>query len=116
MQDDVFSTCQNFLDKIKDYCLDRNGNKMETEAFFCKQAGDIIRYMCEVNNKPGPGLKKLQDEALMYYERAGRKTENFHNCNATKLSLGLNFSVYIFEILKDTGRAIKTAELAMTKA
>ena len=54
MQDDVFYDCQNFLDKIKDYCLDRVGNKMETEAFFCKQAGDILRYMCEVNNKPGP--------------------------------------------------------------
>ena len=72
--------------------------------------------MCEVNNKPGPQLKKLKDEPLMYYERAGRKTENFHNCNATKLSLGLNFSVFTHEIMNDTGKAIKLAELTMTKA
>ena len=58
----------------------------------------------------------MKDESILYYERAGRKVENFHNCNATKLSLGLNFSVFTCEIMNDTGKAIKMAELTMTKA
>ena len=98
LQDGVFKDCELFLDRIKDYCLDRKGNKMETEAFFCKQAGDLLRYMCEANTQPGPRLKALKDEAVVYYERAGRKLENFHNCNATKLSWGLNFAVFTCEI------------------
>ena len=72
--------------------------------------------MCEVNNTPGPKLKALKDETIVYYERAGRKTENFHNCNATKLSLGLNHAVFTAEILNDTNKAIKMAELSMAKA
>ena len=89
---------------------------METEAFFCKQAGDVLRYMCEVNNKPGPQLKNLKDEASMYYERAQRKAENFHNCNATKMSLGLNFAVFTAEIMQDQPKAVKMAEMTLNKA
>ena len=57
--------------------------------------------MCEVNNTPGPKLKALKDEAVVYYERAERKVTNFHNCNATTLSLGLNYAVFTSEIVND---------------
>ena len=50
------------------------------------------------------------------YERAERKTANFHGCNATKLSLALNFSVFTCEILDQRTRATKMAEMALNKA
>ena len=72
--------------------------------------------MCEASKEPGPKLKALKDEANMYYERAGRKVANFHNCNVTKLSLGLNQAVFTYEIMNDPQRAIKMADFTMTKA
>ena len=52
----------------------------------------------------------------MYYERAARKCESFHNCNPTKLSVGLHQALYAADCLKDLPRAIKVAELTMNKA
>ena len=58
-QDDIFDTCKMYMDVLRDYCLERVGNKMETEAFMCKQVGDLIRYMVEARPTPGPERKAL---------------------------------------------------------
>ena len=73
--------------------------------------------MCEVYNKPGPTkLHEMKKLALLYYERAARKTENFHNCNPTKLSVGLHLAIYTNECEKDTLKSISIAEMVMNKA
>ena len=72
--------------------------------------------MCEVRPTPGPERKALIEEAIMHYERAERKVANFHGCNATKLSLALNLSVFTAEVMNDSSKAIKLAELALNKA
>ena len=116
LQDRIFEDCQHLTDILKDYCLDRQGNSAETEAFFCKLLADHARYMCEVRPKPGAVLNELKLQAKVYYERATRKCEPFHNCNPTKLSVGLHQALYVADCLKDLPRAIKVAELAMNKA
>ena len=72
--------------------------------------------MCEVRNTPGPELKALKEQAVTYYERAERKTANMHPCNATKLSLALNYSVFTADVMNDQAKANKIAEMSLNRA
>ena len=115
MKDELQEACIKVLDIVQSYCMERRGNRIESEVFFNKLCADMIRYQCEVV-KPGPELKELKDKAKEYYERGERKSVKLHYFNPTKMGLGLSYANFAFEFLNNTQLAIRLAETTMANA
>ena len=100
---------------LHSYCIDRNGNGLESETFFLMLGADLNRYICEVT-PPGAKLKEIKDNAKNYYERAERKAERLHHCSPVKMSRDLHHANFIHEFLNDTSFALKVCEASVLKA
>lgn len=47
LQQEIISDCTYYLDMLQSYCIDRKGNRIESETFFNLMAADLTRYICE---------------------------------------------------------------------
>ena len=113
LEDEIVSDCSYFLDMVHSYCIDRKGNRNESETFFLMLAADLTRYICEVT-QPGTKLKELKENATKLDERANRKAERLHYCAATKMSLDLHYANFTNEFLNDTSKALKICESSVS--
>ncbi len=101
--------------KILDEKLIVNSGTFEGKVFFIKMKADYYRYLCgfKKDNK----LKELIDLALKDYQEAFKiAVENLRETEPIRLSLALNFSVFYYEILGDSNKAIKIAKTAFDDA
>ena len=101
VQTEIITDCSHFLDMLHSYCIDRQGNRVETEVFFLTLAGDLTRYQCEQTD-PGDKLKNMKDNATKFYERAQRKAEKLHYCSPVKMSRDLHWANFVNEFQNDT--------------
>ena len=69
----------------------------EAIAFFWKVKGDFYRYICE-GYEFGDRLTECKDEAKKCYNKANEIS--LHACSATKISIGLNMSIFEAEVNK----------------
>ena len=86
----------------------------ESQAFFYKMIGDYYRYMSECSH--GDKLEEIKKSALENYNLATQKCESLNPCNAIRLGLALNFSVFQYELMQDKGQAIELGEKALADA
>ena len=114
MQEDIIIDCTHFLDMLHSYCIDRNGNGIETEVFFLTLAADMTRYMLE-QTEPGPKLKNMKENCQKLYERAARKAEKLHYCSPTKMSMDLHHANFVNEFMNDTSQALKLCEASVLR-
>jgi 14-3-3 protein epsilon len=84
----------------------------EAKVFFLKMQGDYHRYYAEV--AAGEGQKQ---KALEAYQKASEiASTSLASTHPIRLGLALNFSVFYYEILKDTEKGCALAKTAFDEA
>ena len=77
--------------------------------------GDYCRYIAE--NAKGDRLESCKQEALKSYQEAQELSEkDLRACNAIRLGLALNFSVFHYEVMSDVKKACELGEKALQDA
>lgn len=84
---------------------------IESQVFFLKMKGDYLRYKAEVNEN-----QEIIDESGINYVEARKLAEELKPTNPVKLGLALNYSVYLYEIVRDGNSACSVAKEAFDKA
>lgn len=114
IKEEIITDCTYMIDMLQSYCLDREGNRVESNTFFLLMAADLTRYMCE-QNEPGTKLADLKDNALKLYDRSEMKSASLHLCCPTKMSRDLHHANFIYEFKNDTSKAIRICEASVLK-
>ncbi|CDW87045.1 14-3-3 domain containing protein [Stylonychia lemnae] len=111
IEEALYKDCENIISIIQSRILNK-ASESEARAFFVKMVGDYYRYIAETAT--GDRLEGVKTNALKAYQEAS--AIDLPACNATKLGLALNFSVFHYEVLKDEPNAITIAESALAAA
>ena len=105
------------LDLLKNNIINKiencNNVSKETLVFYMKMSGDYNRYLAEIFRD----ASLYKDKAEKYYNlslKIGQK--NLSANNPTLLGLSLNYSVFLYEIAKETEKACNIAKLAFDEA
>lgn len=94
---------------LHSYCVDRIGNRAESEVFFLTLVGDLNRYIME-QTPAGARLHDLKTSATNYYERAERKATKVHHCSPVKMTRDLHHANFLYDFCHDKAKAIKICE------
>ena len=110
----LFQNCENIIQIIKSDIL-AGADDQEAKAFFLKMIGDYCRYIAE--NAKGDRLENCKQEALKSYQEADTIAQSaLGACNAIRLGLALNFSVFHYEVMSDVKKACELGEKALQDA
>ena len=111
LEDQLFDECNNIIAMISSSILKKKCSD-ESKAFFTKLVSDNHRYIAEMST--GERHYKAIEEARGTYEQASLIP--LQPCNPIKLSISLNLSVFIYEVIKDMPKACEIANSALTSA
>ncbi len=109
----LYKDCDDIIALIKDHAM-KSAVEAEGKAFFLKMIADYFRYMAE--SAQGDRLQKAKDGALNSYNEAEKSSAELPPCNPIKLGLALNCSVFYYEVMQDTKKAISLAESSLQEA
>lgn len=87
----------------------------ESEVYFLKLRADYFRYVAEVGSTDDR-IDKAKARALSNYEKAISKSDELSPAHPLRLSLVLNYSVFLYEIGNEKLKAIEEASKAMKGA
>jgi hypothetical protein len=88
--------------KIIDDKLLKNDTPDELKAMYFKIKGDYTRYIIELTPKDREEeYNILKDKVDEYYKTGLNLCESLSNLNTTKIGLILNYTVFLYEIVKD---------------
>ena len=74
----------------------------ELKVMYHKIKGDYIRYIIELTSKDKEEeINILKDQADENYKIGLNLSESLNNLSTTKISLILNYSVFLYEVIKD---------------
>lgn len=74
----------------------------ELKVMYHKIKGDYIRYIIELTSKDKEEeINILKDQADENYKMGLNLSESLNNLSTTKISLILNYSVFLYEVIKD---------------
>jgi 14-3-3 protein epsilon len=111
IEEGLYRDCENIIHLIQSKVLTKP-SEAEAKAFFVKMVGDYYRYIAETAQ--GEKLESVKREALKAYQEA--QGIELPPCNAIRLGLALNFSVFHYEVMKDHKQACELADQALQQA
>ncbi|KAH7829638.1 putative 14-3-3 protein [Monocercomonoides exilis] len=83
----------------------------ESKVFFLKMKGDYLRYKCECQN--GVERKESAEKALNAYSAGiDEATKSLNPTMPIRLSIFLNYAVFLYEIMNAPAKAIQCARAA----
>lgn len=97
----------NKMDSLLDNFLIPNSQNNEYKGYYLILKGDYYRYLCEISEKEE--LTKNIEKASASYQKALEFLKYISILNPTKLSLALNYSVFLYEIQKKKKEGIALA-------
>jgi 14-3-3 protein beta/theta/zeta len=113
--------------KIKEFCVNTvmviesllqnlsQNNNIPSMIFYIKLKGDYMRYYAEVSNDEE--FQSAVESAQSYYHEANDKCKQFLEPNdPLYLSVALNYSVFIYEIIDNIKKACEIADQAYKQA
>ena len=106
--------CMEIIELVDNYLLKGNNN-FETNIFYNKMKGDYYRYMCEAIGIPDK-RKKLVALANTAYSTALSISNKIDPLNPIKLSLILNYAVFLYEVKHSQKKAILIAQTGFDNA
>jgi 14-3-3 protein epsilon len=107
LETEIFDICKNVISLINNFLLTKTILD-ESKIFFLKMKGDYYRYLCEF--KSLSENKNYVEESEKNYKMAVELSQNISWINPVKLGLYLNYSVFFYEIKKDTKKAKQMAK------
>ena len=113
IEKDILDICKNVINLINNFLLTKAVID-ESKMFYLKMKGDYYRYLCEF--KALNENKNYLEESEKNYKNAIDLSQNISWIGTIKLGLYLNYSVFIYEIKKDTKKAIQIAKEAVKSA
>ena len=113
IEKDILEICKNVITLINNFLLTKAVID-ESKMFYLKMKGDYYRYLCEF--KALNENKNYLEESEKNYKNAIELSQNISWIGTIKLGLYLNYSVFIYEIKKDTKKAIQIAKEAVKSA
>ena len=113
IEKDILDICKNVITLINNFLLTKAVID-ESKMFYLKMKGDYYRYLCEF--KALNENKNYLEESEKNYKNAIELSQNISWIGTIKLGLYLNYSVFIYEIKKDTKKAIQIAKEAVKSA
>ena len=113
LESEINETCRSVINLINNYLLKRPLSD-ESKIFYLKMKGDYYRYLCEI--LPSNENQIFIEECEKSYKEATDLAQIFQWINPIRLGLILNFSVFYYEIKKNTSQAIKLGKEAIKGA
>ena len=113
LENQIFDICKNVITLINNFVTNKTILD-ESKIFFLKMKGDYYRYLCEY--KSLSENKNYIEESEKNYKMAVELSQNIPWISPIKLGLYLNYSVFYFEIKKDTKKAIQISKEAIKSA
>jgi len=109
---EVDYVCRDALDLLENHLIKRPSVTPHAKVFYFKMAGDYNRYLAEVEP-----LKGFDQKAVNYYKEATKLAgSSLEPTNPTRLGVALNYSVCLYEILRNKKMACDIAKGAFDKA
>eukprot|EP00359_Climacostomum_virens_P008247 CAMPEP_0204905968 /NCGR_PEP_ID=MMETSP1397-20131031/5721_1 /ASSEMBLY_ACC=CAM_ASM_000891 /TAXON_ID=49980 /ORGANISM="Climacostomum Climacostomum virens, Strain Stock W-24" /LENGTH=247 /DNA_ID=CAMNT_0052074923 /DNA_START=1 /DNA_END=744 /DNA_ORIENTATION=+ len=110
IEQEILKYCNEILNLVDTYLLPRASHH-ESKVFYHKMKGDYFRYICEFAR--GATLEEASQNALRSYQAAADIAEaELSATHPTRLGLALNYSVFYYEIMKETTKACEMARKA----
>ena len=110
LETEVGEICKNIINFINNILL-KKALIDESRVFYLKMKADYYRYLCEIF--PPNEKHNYVEECEKIYKDAIDLAQNFPWSNSIKLSLYLNYSVFYYDIKKNTNQAIKIGKEAI---
>ena len=83
----------------------------EGKVLFYKMLGDYHKYLSECDSFKS----KEMNQAKLYYNKGIELSKNLQIINPVRLGLNLNYSVFLYDIINEKGKAIELAKLIIGK-
>lgn len=114
LEDELEEICKEVF-MIADFQL-KVVKTVDFKAFYLKTKGDYFRYQAEYHcvpeNKDHYGINAVQNAFFAYEQASEIVLSELPPTNPLRLSLALNFSVFFYEIMKSSDRALLIARMA----
>jgi len=104
--------CKDVLDLLENILVPAQGKSDEAQVFYLKMTGDYYRYLAEFIDNKGYD----QQAAKNYQSAMGVANDKLSPTHPIRLGLALNYSVCLYEILKDQKKACELAKKAFDDA
>jgi len=112
VEGELESLCLDALDLLQNNLVKNNTEENEPRVFYLKMAGDYYRYLAEFIT-----TQSYDNKARDLYQQASVVADKkLSPTHPIRLGLALNFSVCLFEILKDKKSACDLAKKAFDEA
>jgi len=112
VEEELKVICKEVLELLENTLLKNNTEQNESRVFYLKMTGDYYRYLAEFVTS-----EKYDHQASNYYKSAMEIAEaKLAPTHPIRLGLALNYSVCLYEILKDKSKACKLAKDAFDQA
>lgn len=103
IEQEIESICNKVINLLDEYLIPNSPNN-ESKVYYLLMKGDYLRYLCEIAKDKK--LKELIENASQCYEKSLENCKYMNILNPTKLSLALNYSVFLYEIKKNKKEGI----------
>jgi len=117
VETELEAVCKDVLDLLMNILLKNHTEENESRVFYLKMTADYYRYLAEfhgASENVNPGYDK---KAAEYYKSAmDIATQKLQPTNPIRLGLALNYSVCLYEILKEAKNACDLAKTAFDQA
>jgi 14-3-3 protein epsilon len=112
-EESIIKSCERFINLINNYIFN-NMKSDQNVALFLRVKADHFRYMAEITN--AQTLFNNKQSAFHFYKQAYEISNKLDSLDVIKLSIALNYSVFLYEILNKRLNAIFYAKEALTRA
>jgi 14-3-3 protein epsilon len=114
VEKELTNLCNDILSLLDDNLIPAAASA-ESKVFFYKMKGDYYRYLAEFSTDDV--LAQVSEKSSKAYEEASELAQKeLDSTNPIRLGLGLNYSVFNYEILRNPDKAIKLAKQAFEEA
>ena len=114
VEKELTNLCNDILSLLDDHLIP-SASSAESKVFFYKMKGDYYRYLAEFSTDDT--LAQVSEKSSKAYEEASELAQKeLDSTNPIRLGLGLNYSVFNYEILRNPDKAIKLAKQAFEEA
>lgn len=113
VEDELVYYCNTVIDLLQSCLIDHPQATSDARVFYLKMAGDYYRYLSEFN----PDDSSLCEQSSSFYDKAmSIAAQTMEPSDPVRLGLALNYSVCLYEIMKDNERAISLAQSSFDAA
>lgn len=113
VESELTSICNDIIQLIDDHLLPST-SLCESCVFYHRMKGDYYRYLAEF--KVGIEMEKAASESMKAYDIGIKAASELAPTNLVRLSLALNFSVLLYDIMKFPEKAFFLAKNAYDEA